>query len=148
MKPLVALCLFCSGVRKEVGGTDTIVGVYKDSVTVPAFPGMFPSLTIYTKIAFPLEHSPGNVSLAIVNPDESVMQRIDMPSEVLLQAYSEARRLGSPNAGVVFEMDIAPFTVNVAGRYLVNLIADDDQTTIGHLNFLLKANSAPAPVSL
>lgn len=147
MTPFLAYCVFCNSVRSEVGGAVTIVGVYTDNLDVPSFPGMFPSMTIYTKMAFPMDSRPENVTISVVNPDGSPMQRIAMPSEVLDKAYAEARQLGSPNAGVSVEIDVAPFTVKSAGRYLVNLEAYGNETTVGHLNFSLSAKSNPAPAA-
>lgn len=145
MTPVLAFCVFCNSVRDETSGAITIVGIHPDTVLVRSFPGMFPSMTIYAKLAFPMDSPPKGVAVKIVNPDGSLLRGEEMPDSVLEQAYSEARQTGAPNANVSIEMDITPFAVKAAGRFLVNLATDEGEFIIGHLNLALQTQPNPAP---
>ncbi|ARP86276.1 hypothetical protein CAL13_08740 [Bordetella genomosp. 9] len=46
----VVFCLFCDSVRREIGGTMSLVGVYQDQVIAEGFPLRLPRLTAFVSI--------------------------------------------------------------------------------------------------
>ena len=50
MNDISVVALFCSDVRQEKGGTETIVGIFPDNVNLLTIPGAFAQMYVYVRM--------------------------------------------------------------------------------------------------
>lgn len=147
--PVVAVALFCDSVRRENGGSDTLVGVMPDNISIQQIPAMLPRLSLYVRIQFDPQAELSPVSLEISAPDGKSIVLGTLDREIFDAARRNAIEGGKPYAGVIARTEMSPFQVLTPGRVdaIVKTAAGD--LLAGHLTFqavnLSSSNETPPP---
>jgi hypothetical protein len=111
-----AMALFCEDIRDEAGGTNTLVGVLPDNIRIGAPPpevgvAALAKLGFYSRVHVPID-TPGVEPLEIIltnGGDEQVLSTMSV--EFIENALNQARGNGSPHAGLITRVVVAPFAV-------------------------------------
>lgn len=137
------LALFCEDIREEKAGTETIVGIFPDNLSVPKVPGVFPKICVYLRIHVRPDFNPGSIVTYIKMSDGAVISESRMQGDVVEKALSSARATGLPYAGLITKFVMVQLRVNVPGRIsaLVNIAGRE--YVAGALN--IQVVSAPRP---
>jgi hypothetical protein len=77
MNDISIVALFCSDVRQEKGGTETIVGVLPDNVNLPSIPGPFAQICVYVRMHMRPSFRPAQIISRLMLPDGSELDRSD-----------------------------------------------------------------------
>ena len=163
MIPLSILGLFCEDIREEIGGTVTLIGLIPDNVNVEFVtkghaPGPTPqktksiyNLCIFARANFDPDDPVQQIDLALAFPDDSEIPLGGITTEIA-ESKQEAKRLGSPLAGVIMRVALVGFTMKQSGVVRLMASVDGKNRAIAMLNFSVSgANAAssepPQPAS-
>ena len=131
------VALFCSDVRQEKGGTETIVGVFPDNVNVPTIPGAFAQMHIYVRMHVLPSFKPRQIITRIVLPDGSELDRSEMDQGLVERTREKAFANNSPYMGLVAKFTMVPMHIAQEGRLQVIVSVDDQDHVAGALNLRL-----------
>jgi hypothetical protein len=134
MNDVSIVALFCEDIREEKAGTDTIVGVLPDNLRVPSIPGLFPKIGVYVRTNIRPEFDAGPFTTRIVTAGGKEVSRSEATAEVVNGVRQSARAKGTPYAGFITKIVIAPFPINEAGRILAVVTIGDIEYVAGALN--------------
>jgi hypothetical protein len=139
-----AVALFCESVREETGGTQTIVGVLPDNLSIERVPVALPKLSIYIRISVdPMAGDPGPLALRIVFPNGEEKELQDIDRQAILSAVADAKTKEAPLAGLLTFVTIPNFPVHHFGRVKVILRTQTGDTICGALNFQASSSTGP-----
>jgi hypothetical protein len=134
MHDISVVALFCSDVRQEKGGTETIVGIYPDNMNIPSFPGAFVQMTIYVRMHLSTTFRPVQIITRVVLPDGSELDRSEMAQAMLEEAREKAKNNGAPYMGMITRFTVASLRINEPGRLQAIVSVDGVDIVAGALN--------------
>lgn len=134
MNDISVVALFCSDVRQEKGGTDTIVGVFPDNVNLPKIPGAFPQMQIYVRMHLRSDFRPEQIVTRIVLPDGSEVDRNTMEPDLIQRTSEQALANKAPYMGLIARFVMAPMHITQEGRMQVVVSVDGKDYVAGALN--------------
>jgi hypothetical protein len=144
MHEISAIALFCSDVRQERGGTETIVGILPDNVNVPRFPGGFVQMTIYVRIHLSTTYHPAEIVARVVLPDGKELDRAELQPDLIEQSREKAKVSGAPYVGLLARFAVAPLRIQEPGQLQAIVSVDGVDIVAGVLNCRLKeASTSP-----
>lgn len=142
MRALIsAVALFCDSVRQEKTGTDTIVGVMPDNMSLPEAGGLIPRLSIYVRLHLDPAVDPNPIQVLLKTPDGEERELLSFENDLADRARRESA--GKPFAGIVGRLELTPFPVLAFGRATVTVKTPFETVIAGTLNF----TQAPATTS-
>lgn len=136
-----ALALFCSDIREEKGGTDTLVGVLPDNLNVPNVPGVT-KLSIYLRMAFTPDEKIQNLSTKLTLPGGEILEIGEIDLEVVENARAKAEGLGSPLVGLITRIQFPQLIITSEGRMQFFVRKNDHEHLVSHLNIIIKSELA------
>ena len=142
MNNISVVALFCSDVRQEKGGTETIVGVFPDTVNVPTIPGAFAQMHIYVRMHMLPSFKPRQIITRIVQPDGSEFDRSEMDQVLVERTREKAIEKDSPYMGLIAKFTMVPMHIAHEGRLQVIVSVDDEDHVAGALNLRRVAKAA------
>ena len=116
MNDISVIANFCSDVRQEKGGTETIVGVLPDRINLPEIPGAFAQMTVYIRMHLRTDYRPVEIVSRIVLPDGSELDRSEMKDTFIQGAREKVIERGAPYFGLVAKFLVAPLRITQEGR--------------------------------
>lgn len=132
-----SLSLFCEDIRNEVGGLETLVGIFPDNIAFSkGFPSTLAKFGIYTRISFDVNKPPKFLRIRIVGVEGEIISDAEMDEELIAQAVLESKKSDSPLAGVKQIALASPLVVKSKGRIIVYLVSEKEETIAGILNFI------------
>src|SRR5262245_18500679 len=96
MRPIVAMALFCDSVRREIGGSDSVVGVMPDNAHVPNFPGVIPRIAIYFRVQLDPESSIESMSFFLKTPEGARIDLGPVDGDLVRKVPIDAKTMGLP----------------------------------------------------
>ena len=138
------ICLFCEDLREEKKGTDTLIGILPDNITIAEAPAMFTKLALYARIQAPTEKPPSSVSLRLELPGGETVDLGEMPVDKITKAVETARREGAPYIGLILKAIMTGITVDSSGRLSAIAHLDGEEYLAGTLNVKIEQES-PSP---
>lgn len=127
-KPKLIDWFICDDIRREDSGKLFFVGVYLDDILVPAFPFSMPQLVFFSK--WDIKNTQiKKFEFKITNPKGIITGPIkgEMP-------HSDAEK----NKAII-HIVIAPFKIEVSGKYKIEIKSDNISYNIGSFDVLLKS---------
>lgn len=134
MQRISAVAFFCEDIRREIGGTDTIVGIWPDNVAVPEFPFSFPKLALYVRVNLDPHYDPGQMQFFLRHPDGEEHDVSEIDSEVVDKARNEALSEGKVLCGLIFRAIRVGYRLPMAGVYYGILRHSGGEEICGLLN--------------
>lgn len=134
-----AITIFCEEVRKEIGDTETIVGVMPDTIVVESLPFIFPKFAAYTRIRVTSIQSIKDIRFELRNTDGSILIEQDIPTAELKDLFS--RNPDADAAGVRSVMAVQPLPVEHEGRLEMHLYSTDQSRIIGSFRIVCAPSS-------
>jgi hypothetical protein len=104
---------FCEDIRQETAGSESIIGVLPDNMTVPL--GAIPKLAVYIRIYIDLDEMPQTVFLSLRLPWGDPIQIGEAPDTIFEEARTGARANNLPAAGITMRAILSPFPVAAYG---------------------------------
>ncbi len=139
-----AVGMFCEDIREEKAGTDTLIGILPDNMTVPQ-PGSIPKLCLYVRIQFEPKVDPGDIVIRVFLPTgENIMENIIEP-ELIKGARDKAISRDAPLVGLFSRMTWGNFPAQSSGRVKVSISAGGREWICGHLNIKVAPPEAISP---
>lgn len=137
MNDISIVALFCSDVRQERGGTETIVGVFPDNVDVPSIPSGFTQLCVYVRMHVRPSFCPTKIITRLVLPDGSELDRSEMEMGLFERSREKAVAGKSAYFGLIARFVMAPMPITQEGRLQAIVSVDGKDHIAGALNFRL-----------
>ena len=137
MSAVSCIGLFSESIREEKRGTDSLVGIMSDNVSVPAFPGLIPQIAIYVRVAFEPKFNPGPMNISVVNVDNKPLAELNFDQSLVSQAISETALKKGPLVGLVGRIGIGNFEITKAGKVGVYATINGEKRVCAALNFEL-----------
>ena len=134
MKDISIVALFCSDIREERGGTETIVGVFPDNLRIPKVPGVFPKMCVYVRTHIRPELDVGAFFTRIIMPGGKELSRSEAKTQMVDEIREKARVKGAPYAGFISKFVVAPFRITEAGRIQAVVTIGGEDYVAGALN--------------
>lgn len=136
MPEILATAIFCDDVREEMGNKHSLMGIYGDNISVPAFPGAMTKFAIYVRIHLPIDFEPYEMKLFLSYPngDRTLMNTIE--KSMVRKSLKDAKASGNIIAGIYSIQIAAPFPVSEQGRIYVELEVESDILKLGSINFI------------
>lgn len=136
--------LFCDDIRPEIAGTDTIVGVMPDNITVPhKLPIGIPKFSIYLRINIDAEQDPGPISMKVVLPSGTEIPVGSVERTVVDAARANAKRDGNPISGLISRVALSPFPIVEEGRMRAIVRIGDQEFLACALNIRVDEKAKP-----
>lgn len=88
MEEIFVNVIYCDDVRQEVGGKQSLIGVYNSDMILPSFPVTLPKLCTQILVRLPIDTAANNVEVKISN-GENVLFEVPIP-EGEVQRMSKA----------------------------------------------------------
>jgi len=130
------LSIFCEDIRLEANDQRTIVGSFKDAVSVNAVPGMFPKLCIYTRINVIIDVEIESLKLKLVGPKDQTLASNEVSLELLKENKLDAIKKGHPTYGIISEVKMVSFKIEEAGFFNLFIELNGQEYLSGFLNVL------------
>jgi hypothetical protein len=143
MDDISVVAMFCSDVRQEKGGTETIVGIFPDNVRLPRIPGAFAQMYVYVRIHMRPNFRPLSIVTRVMAPDGSEIDRSEMEPELIERTREKAIASNTPYMGLIAKFAMAPMHVAQEGRFHTIVSIDGTEHIAGSLNCML-ARAEPA----
>lgn len=86
---------FSDDVRQEVGGKQSLIGVYSGVMFVPEFPITIPKLWLTTSLVIPVEKTPKSMKIRVTRNDDLMVELEATPE--YLDALRTAQTLDIPS---------------------------------------------------
>lgn len=115
-QPISIISLFCEDIRQEQSGVDTLVGVMPDELNLPNIPSAIPKLAIYTRINFPVDFNPGEITISIDIEGNEEVQLTTLDKKFVVKSIHESTQRKSPLVGLISRAVSSPYFVKQAGR--------------------------------
>lgn len=144
--------IFCDDVREEVGGKNTLVGVYGSDLIINASPPvMLPQLACVVTFILDPEQMPKQLTIQIKKfaPTDQVevLSAVelppfaDMPQPEYRPGYGDSKRLFTLSAA----MKMAPLPIEGEFTLRAIALADDDEYRLGGLNIRVNPEAGQRP---
>lgn len=122
-------CQYADDVRMEVGGKQTIVGVYSGGLNVVGpLPMLLPQLAIISHLFIPKDMDPDEITLEAGWKDGKMLNQFKLPSEGIKGSLKSERETNE-SRGVAVEAVtlVRPFEIQAAGWIEVHAIIDGER---------------------
>lgn len=129
--------LFCESIREEKGGQDTLVGILADNLAVPTFPGTLASMSIYVRVAFDPNHSPGPIAFELLNVDDTSIAEMKFEKALVDGSTAETLVQHHPLVSLIGRLNIGNIRIPHAGRMRLYAVITGQRRLVGALNFVL-----------
>jgi uncharacterized protein DUF6941 len=129
-----AIAIFCSDVRQEKGGTETIVGVFPDSVNLPKIPGAFAQMYVYVRMHMRPSFRPSSIVTKLVLPDGTELDQSPMEPDLIERTREKAIASNSPYMGLIAKFAMVPMHITQEGRLQAIVSVDGEDHVVGALN--------------
>ena len=136
MPDISAIAVFCDDVREERSGMKSIMGIYGDTVAVPAFPGAMPKFGIYVRIHISMDFEPCELQIFLNYPNGERVLVNTIEKSLVEKTLAESKATGNIIAGIYSIQIAAPFPVDQEGRIFVELESQSAKLTLGSINFI------------
>lgn len=141
---LVAQSIFCEHIRQELQGVVSLIGIMPDNIAIspstadlPPVEGqvaVIPSLSVYTRVRFPLDRQPrSDIVVQFVSPSGQMIYEAPVERDFILESFSEAQQQGNEYLLVIQQANLANFPVIELGRYVVSVMYDGERFFSGAL---------------
>jgi len=143
--------IFCDDLREEVGGKNSLIGVYGSDLMINATPPvMLPQLSCVATINLDPERMPGQLTIQIKKYLPSGVEEVltavelppfaDIPQPEYRPGYGDSKRLFTLSAA----MKMVPLAIE--GEFTLRAVAliDDDEYRLGGLTVRLQPNGPPS----
>jgi hypothetical protein len=137
MNDISIVALFCSDVRQEKGGTETIVGVFPDNVNIPSIPSGLTQMCVYVRMHVRPSFRPNQITTRLVLPDGTELDRSEMEMGLVDRSREKAIASKSPYVGLIARFVIGPMPIAQEGRLQAIVSVDGADYVAGALNFRL-----------
>jgi hypothetical protein len=134
MNNVSVVAIFCSDIRQEKGGTETIVGVFPDNVNLPRIPGAFAQMHVYVRLHILPTFYPKSITTRLVSPDGAELSHNEMDSAIVESARGKALANDAPYLGLIARIAIAPMRISQEGRIRAIVAIDGEDHVAGALN--------------
>lgn len=136
---------FSDDVRQEIGGKQSLIGVYSGVMFVPEFPITIPKLWLTTTLVTPVERTPKSMKIRVTRNDE-IMVELEATPEYL-DALKNSKALDIPSPKDVVRVNSAQGQVcfnalNLEGPCVLRVLAITDSGEIRGLG--LQVQKAPS----
>jgi hypothetical protein len=138
MNDISVIAMFCSDVRQEMGGTQTIVGVFPDSVNLSAIPGAFAQMHVYVRMHIRPSFRPSSIVTRLVLPD-GAEEISEMDMKLIETARGKAIASGATYMGLLATFALAPMHIKQEGRLQAIVSVDG----VDHVAGALYCKQAP-----
>ena len=136
MSDILVTALFCEDIRREQSGQRTLVGVLNDTLAVPKFPGSFPRLGVFIRVAVPIARQIRVLEHRLLSPDGTKIAEILVPQELVNEIHTDAKSKGNPKYGFISEFQMTMLGIEKAGIFEVISKFDDEEVQSGFLNIV------------
>lgn len=133
-----AYCIFCEDVRHEMEGRVSLIGVYKSSVKLPAFPHTMPKLGFYVNIrSIPQNRLPKTIKFQILADwADSPIVNFPIDDEAVEKLAEEHKKNKKGKGGIILSGVISPIEIPKPGRLQTRLQLGRTFFDSGALNFI------------
>lgn len=125
-----AHAIFCDDIRQELGGKFTFVGVYGDTLLVPAFPAILPKLCVVVHMATPGTHPFKGLKLQVLMGDsilaEGAFDGVAATDELFEGGPEHVLRVST-------HATFSPLKVDGPERIRVRILTEDGEIPAGSL---------------
>jgi hypothetical protein len=147
MQSIRAFALFCDSVRDEVGGTQSIIGIFPDNIEIGHVPVGLPKLSVYVRVLVDVDVlNPGPLSIWIVFPNGEERELHTHDRQLVVNSLADAKTLGAPFTGFISHATMPQFPIMQFGRVRVVLRTEAEEFVCGTLNFKERPSSSIGPV--
>lgn len=139
MSPRVnMLGVFCEDIREEKQGTDSLIGIMPDNITIPGVPGIIPKIGVYLRCHI----STDNKDIKLVSAKLVAVEGKEFPLGSFGETEIERERENAvarkaPLIGFIFRGVISPMPIPAYGQMaLYGKVNDDDDFVCAVLNLM------------
>lgn len=137
-----AIALFCDDVRKEEGGTRSIIGAFPRTYRQATYPVQIPRITVFARCTYDVERPLTRFAFNLYKNDELLISHPADPK--FLEAAVEKCRAQNQAMGVVnTSLRMIGVSTKEECRLIASAQIDDEEYEIGSL--LIVAGSANPP---
>ena len=129
-----AVALFCEDIREEMIGSETLVGVLPDNITVPSFPVAVPKLGVYVRIHVNATQPPKNMRVKIIWPWDGEHPTTEIDPQIIHEATQNALRDKAPLFGIISRIRMNNVLLRSSGVIRVVATVDESDVLAGILN--------------
>lgn len=137
--------LFCDDIRQEIGNKISLMGCYQSELFVPHIPTVLPKFGVYVSVWTPIDHPFKNLSVRVLQDDETELASVTMPEEDI-HAASQKKPPDSEFRGVHTFIAFAPFVVERPTQLRANVITEEGEIRGQKLRVALQTPEQPEPV--
>lgn len=143
--------IFCDDIRQEAGGKQTLVGIYRDQLQLPAIPIVLPRLCVVVDVVTPVEQ-PFEQMVIQATLGELQIARAELGAGDLKSLREAASRLheGSGSAArITFSANFAFSPLQIDRAAILGVRVDTGTQTLyaNALRIVLAPDAIPAPAS-
>lgn len=129
-----AIALFADDIREEVGGKESLVGIYPDNIEVPGIPGALGKIVVYFRIHIPVEAKFELVTAKLRRPDGEEHPLGEVTWEFMAEPRQQSIDAGGSMVGLVLRAVVAPLVFKEEGRFRAIVDIDGEEILCGSLN--------------
>jgi hypothetical protein len=129
--------VFCEDIREEKSGSETLVGVLPDNLSMTQLPGAMPKLAVYLRVMIDPHRPPKKIKSSIRTPWGQTIPLGEADDALIKTAVGQANANGLPLAGIVLKGLMSPFLVQSQGIILAVVDVDGKEITGAMLNIIL-----------
>ncbi|MBN8728233.1 MAG: hypothetical protein J0H15_11115 [Xanthomonadales bacterium] len=143
--------IFCDDIRQEAGAKQTLVGIYRDQLQLPAIPVVLPRLCVVvdvvTPVTQPFDHLVIQASLGEQQIARAELAASDLRS--LRETASRLRESSGPEARITFSANFvfSPLQIDHATLLGVRVDTGAEELRANALRIVLAPDAIPAPTS-
>jgi hypothetical protein len=134
MLEISAVGLFCEDIREERSGSNSIVGILPDNLSLSHIPGVLPKLCVYIRINIGLDRDPRPIVTYLILPNGETTAKRPLDDALIEKTRKRAKKDGSLFAGFISRIVMTPFPVEMAGRIQCLVTIGDTEYLCGALN--------------
>ena len=108
--------LFCDDIRPETAGSESIIGVFPDNLSVPSLPGHVPKLALYVRLQLSVDEAAPEIKTLLKLPWGETLNVGSADKAIVEEAISNAAKNELPFAGVILRTFLVNFTVKSYGQ--------------------------------
>jgi len=143
--------IFCDDIRQEAGAKQTLVGIYRDQLQLPAIPVVLPRLCVVVDVVTPVTH-PFDQLVIQATLGEQQIARAELGAGDLKSLREAASRLhenAGPEARITFSANFvfSPLQIDRAAILGVRVDTGAEQLLANALRIVLAPDAIPAPAS-
>jgi hypothetical protein len=136
------MSLFCEDIRTEKSEQHTLVGVMKDSLSVPSLEGSLTRLSIYTRFNADADFTVDKLSISFKDSAGTTVVENTISKDLMDDARKKANERNSPSYGIISIFQVAMFPLSKEGVYPVVCTVDGNDSISGYLNVQVNPESS------